>query len=117
MQMVEQEVEEAKTSPEPPIDYLWKCACIAPWSPWKFAGACMLTTCLGRGTAALCGGFCSEEVPWKHEGRCCWAFTHLLGMLYERRWIYKKPLGAKLHPIERGRPPIKLPDGYVITDT
>ena len=29
------------------------------------------------------------------------------------RWIYKKPYGAELHPIERGRPPIKLPDGCV----
>ena len=25
-QMVEKEVEEAKASPQPPIDYLWKCA-------------------------------------------------------------------------------------------
>ena len=26
MQKVEQELEEAKASPQPPIDYLWKCA-------------------------------------------------------------------------------------------
>ena len=37
--------------------------------------------------------------------------------MWGRRWIYKRPLGAKLHPMERGRPPIKLPDGEVSPDT
>jgi hypothetical protein len=34
----------------------------------------------------------------------------------QNRWIYKKPYGAKLHPLERGRPLIKLPDGCVEPD-
>lgn len=45
-QMVEKEVEEAKQSPQPPIDYLWKCAllCYSYCHQCACACTCLLTT-------------------------------------------------------------------------